>query len=126
MKRAFVWLIASLTGVAVAALLTTAAHATAAKRDMHQVCKGFLYFDDGIEKKGFQFIPDDNQKSLWCDADLSGAQLQQIIKVCKVYGRCRIEGTFAGHGSFGWTKILNIQRLPGPTKDCDGNTRCFD
>jgi hypothetical protein len=91
-----------------AALTLLATPVTAGDRYMRQTCTGFI---QGLEK-GFELIPDENQKCI--DAELNAKHQRQILRVCKISGRCRIEGWFEGHGVFFWTKITNVKRL----RDC--------
>jgi hypothetical protein len=98
------------------------AHAQAMNK--HQVCNGFLQAtenfgdsQDSMRINRFDFIPDDNQKSLWCGAGLNANQERQILKVCKVNTRCQIDGTFSGRGAFHWTKIASVRRLPNISKN---------
>lgn len=89
--------------------LTSAAQAAPSKS---QSCSGVLVQQDGE----YQLKPDTGS-GLWCDAIIStgeyigGANLvRQVLKVCTVNSRCRIEGSYEGHGVFYWNKISKVSR----------------
>ncbi|MGZ5095948.1 MAG: YARHG domain-containing protein [Burkholderiales bacterium] len=53
--------------------------------------------------------------SLWCDAyigdDHNSVIASQVTASCPVGSRCVIDGLFAGHGVFYWTKIMSATRV---------------
>jgi hypothetical protein len=78
----------------------------------YQSCIGILTVSEGEYK-----LKPDAGSGLWCDAIISsgeyigGANLvPKVLKVCAVGSRCRIKGTFEGHGVFYWNKILEVAR----------------
>jgi hypothetical protein len=80
-------------------------------RGRYQSCSGTLIVSEGE----YQLKPDAGS-GLWCDAIIStgeyigGANLvPKVLKVCAVGNRCRIKGTYEGHGVFYWNKILEVR-----------------
>jgi hypothetical protein len=78
-----------------------------------QSCSGVLAHD----ADGYMLVADPNSKSLWCDAAIgegeSSPLARQVLKTCKIGGRCHIEGSFSGHGIFFWTQISAVTYLGG-------------
>jgi hypothetical protein len=96
-----------LAAVALAAILTPA---TGAPLSKYQACSGTLVEGDD----GYMLKPDAGAGS-WCDAIISSGEyiggdnlVPKVLKVCAVGSRCRIKGTFEGHGVFYWNKILEV------------------
>jgi hypothetical protein len=76
-----------------------------------QSCSGILAHDDD----GYLLQPDAGTKSPWCPAyigdDDKSALAKRVLKTCALGGHCHIEGSFAGHGIFYWTKISSVSLL---------------
>ena len=85
------------------------AHGRAA-RD-RQSCEGTI----ALDSDGMLLLADIKKNpSLWCDAyigdDKNSAIAHQVLAKCPVGSRCIIDGLFAGHGVFYWTKVTSVKR----------------
>ncbi|MBR0777223.1 hypothetical protein JQ543_28015 [Bradyrhizobium diazoefficiens] len=85
--------------------------AHAATPSSRQSCEGVIALDaDG------QMLLTEIKKgaSAWCDAyignDPKSAIAEQVLAQCRMGSRCLIDGLYAGHGVFYWTKIISAKR----------------
>jgi hypothetical protein len=96
---------------AAALVLLVSANAGLSAPAQRQACSGVLTQDDS----GYLLKPDPGSKSLWCDAyigdDKNSSLAQRVLKTCMIGRRCRIEGSFRGHGVFYWTNISSVSLL---------------
>jgi hypothetical protein len=100
--------VALLLSATCAALVSSPAIAKTAKHHSDcQICDGVLT-KDGDE---YSLNADPSSKSLWCAAVLQGEPARHVLKVCAVRDRCHIEGSFAGHGIFYWTRITKVRKV---------------
>lgn len=93
-------------------LLASAVSAQAQATNKYQSCTGILMRDI--------FEDEDNDHlnhargGLWCDASLPSNLQSKILKVCKLGDYCQVTGTFSGRGTFEWTRIYSVRKLPTP------------
>lgn len=85
-----------------------------------QSCEGTL----ALDADGMLLLTDIRKNpSAWCDAyigeDRNSAIAGQVTANCPVGSRCVIDGLFAGHGVFYWTKIMSATRAQREPS-CDG------
>ena len=69
-----------------------------------QTCVGSIVQLDG----GHIQLKPDKGATLWCDAEFPDDLAPKVLKACPVGSRCRIKGTFAGHGTFVWITITHV------------------
>lgn len=107
MRRTSHGLLAMLLGA-----LFIASHNANAVVNKYQSCSGILTVSEGEYK-----LKPDAGSGLWCDAIISSGEyidgenlVPKVLKVCAVGSRCRIKGTFVGHGVFYWNRILGVSR----------------
>ena len=83
-----------------------------AEPSLRQACTGVLIRD----KAGYLLKEDAGSKSLWCDAYIGEGEnsplVQRVLKTCALGSRCRIVGSFQGHGIFYWRRIWSVSLLP--------------
>src|SRR5262249_2431089 len=78
----------------------------------YQSCSGVITVSEGEYR-----LKPDAGSGLWCDAIISSGEyiggenlVPKVLKVCTVGSRCRIKGTYEGHGVFYWNNILGVSR----------------
>jgi Bacterial SH3 domain len=109
------------TLIAAAALVLIAITTQPASAEVYrssQSCTGTLILSDEQNGDDYALKPDKGNTSLWCDAALTGKHIKKVLDVCDLGGRCKIAGSFAGHGNFGWTSISEVKILLGGDSSC--------
>lgn len=105
--------------VLIASFLCIAEQAQGSPPKNRQSCEGTL----ALDADGMLLLTDTKKNSsLWCDAYLGESQdssiAKQVTASCPVGSRCAVDGLFAGHGVFYWTKIMSATRIQG-MPSCD-------
>ncbi|QDM28416.1 hypothetical protein FNL56_21585 [Tardiphaga sp. vice304] len=102
--------------IIIAALISAGIHSSIeadAKQSLRQSCVGTV----GLGEDGLQLLDIPKSSSSWCDAsfdfDKSSSLAKQVLATCPIKSRCNVEGLYAGHGMFYWTKIISIRKMPG-------------
>jgi hypothetical protein len=76
-----------------------------------QSCEGIV----GVDSDGMLLLKETRDNvSPWCDAYIGEGKDSslaiEVLAQCPLGTRCAIDGMFAGHGVFYWTKILSAKR----------------